>query len=354
MATRRHRCFCVSKGRPQATADPDPDASDASALASELASQGVKGLRRRAKAAGMPACELEAAMDSDDPEECFIRFLQHQQRRVQATTGADVLDALALELRSLGLIELRKRAKAAGMPASELEAAMDSDEPEELFIDFVVQARLQTDNTDAAYASEDSGTVALRQELGGLRLMALQKRATSAGISDAELENAMDSPDPKASLINLVLEQHASTASADHATRQALRSELNGLRLMALQKRAVDAGVDDEDLEDAMDTDEPKAALIALVLALPEVDAADPIHGSHDKPHFGSAPAATNAPVSVPAPAPTIPTKHVMLSYQWDHQAQVTRVYDMLTRLGITCWMDVKSGMGADIYEGMA
>eukprot|EP01043_Picozoa_sp_COSAG02_P004071 COSAG02_NODE_104_length_36421_cov_132.465420_1_plen_36_part_10 len=36
MATRRHRCFCVSKGRPQATADPDPDASDASALASEL------------------------------------------------------------------------------------------------------------------------------------------------------------------------------------------------------------------------------------------------------------------------------------------------------------------------------
>ena len=43
-----------------------------------------------------------------------------------------------------------------------------------------------------------------------------------------------------------------------------------------------------------------------------------------------------------------------MLSYQWDHQAQVTRVYDMLTRLGITCWMDVKSGMGADIYEGMA
>eukprot|EP01046_Picozoa_sp_COSAG06_P105382 COSAG06_NODE_51614_length_311_cov_0.561321_1_plen_31_part_10 len=31
-----------------------------------------------------------------------------------------------------------------------------------------------------------------------------------------------------------------------------------------------------------------------------------------------------------------------MLSYQWDHQAQVMRVYDMLTRLGITCWMDVK------------
>eukprot|EP01046_Picozoa_sp_COSAG06_P104350 COSAG06_NODE_50541_length_318_cov_0.671233_1_plen_105_part_11 len=82
------------------------------------------------------------------------------------------------------------------------------------------------------YEAEDSGTVALRQELGGLRLMALQKRAASACISDAKLETAMDSPDPKASLINLVLEQHTSAASAADATRQALRSELDGLRLM--------------------------------------------------------------------------------------------------------------------------
>eukprot|EP01052_Picozoa_sp_SAG31_P082657 SAG31_NODE_42722_length_270_cov_0.637427_1_plen_89_part_11 len=58
--------------------------------------------------------------------------------------------ALRRELDGLKLKDLRQRAKAAGMPASELEAAMDSDEPEELFIDFVVQARLQTDNTDAA------------------------------------------------------------------------------------------------------------------------------------------------------------------------------------------------------------
>eukprot|EP01052_Picozoa_sp_SAG31_P060003 SAG31_NODE_19227_length_609_cov_0.625490_1_plen_177_part_10 len=173
----------------------------------------------------------------------------------------------------------------------------------------------------------------------------------------------MDSSDPKASLVKLVLEQHASTASADHATRQALRSELDGLRLMALQKRAVDAGVDDKDLENAMDTADPKAALIALILALPNVDAAKLVDGpqlsltseltsleaklgtlcvselrrraktagvaedaleeatdaddakaavisllletlpaGEDKPHFGSARAAANAPVPVPVP----------------------------------------------------
>eukprot|EP01043_Picozoa_sp_COSAG02_P087866 COSAG02_NODE_25072_length_669_cov_1.628070_1_plen_165_part_01 len=165
-------------------------------------------------------------------------------------------------MRGLGLKELCRRAKAAGMSASELDEAMGSDEPEELFIDFVVQARVQTDKTDAANA--------------------------------------------------------------------ALEAELSALRLRELRRRAKTAGVADDALEEATDADDPKAAVISLLLEAASV--------SEDKPHFGSAPAASNAPVSVSvrAPAPTISTKHVMLSYQWDHQAQVTRVYDMLTRLGIT------------------
>ena len=112
------------------------------------------------------------------------------------------------------------------------------------------------------YEAEDSDSVALRQELGGLRLMALQKRAIHAGISDADLETAMDSSDPKASLIKLVLEHHTSAASAADAARQALRSELNGLRLMALRGRAAAAGVADRDLEDAVDSDDRRLCSI--------------------------------------------------------------------------------------------
>ena len=43
-----------------------------------------------------------------------------------------------------------------------------------------------------------------------------------------------------------------------------------------------------------------------------------------------------------------------MLSYQWDHQAQVKRVYDTLTKLGVKVWMDISGGMSSDIYESMA
>ena len=43
-----------------------------------------------------------------------------------------------------------------------------------------------------------------------------------------------------------------------------------------------------------------------------------------------------------------------MFSYQWDHQNQVSRAHDILTRLGIKCWMDIHGGMSSDIYDSMA
>eukprot|EP01043_Picozoa_sp_COSAG02_P104601 COSAG02_NODE_40597_length_403_cov_2.098684_1_plen_63_part_10 len=58
MATRRPRCFCVSKGRLQAAASADASG----ALVLELRGLGLKELHRRAKAAGMSASGLEEAM----------------------------------------------------------------------------------------------------------------------------------------------------------------------------------------------------------------------------------------------------------------------------------------------------
>ena len=46
-----------------------------------------------------------------------------------------------------------------------------------------------------------------------------------------------------------------------------LREELESLRLKALEKRAVAEGVDADAVEDALDEDSPKAALIDLIVA---------------------------------------------------------------------------------------
>eukprot|EP01043_Picozoa_sp_COSAG02_P102432 COSAG02_NODE_38458_length_428_cov_3.334347_1_plen_93_part_01 len=91
----------------------------------ELRGLGVKELCRRAKAAGMPASELEEGMDSDEPKERFIRFLL-QQQEVQATKAESSETAFRRELDALKLKELRQRAKAAGMCADELDTIMDA------------------------------------------------------------------------------------------------------------------------------------------------------------------------------------------------------------------------------------
>jgi hypothetical protein len=33
---------------------------------------------------------------------------------------------------------------------------------------------------------------------------------------------------------------------------------------------------------------------------------------------------------------------------------QVTAVHDLLTKLGLNCWMDIHGGMGSDVYDSMA
>jgi hypothetical protein len=58
---------------------------------------------------------------------------------------------------------------------------------------------------DDAEAADDDAS-ALRLELRELKLMALQRRALSVGVTVESVEDAMESADPKASLIDVILE----------------------------------------------------------------------------------------------------------------------------------------------------
>ena len=54
----------------------------------------------------------------------------------------------------------------------------------------------------------------------------------------------------------------------EDGTAAALRAELASLRMQVLQKRAVAEGVDADAVEDALDEDNPKAALIGLIVVV--------------------------------------------------------------------------------------
>ena len=149
------------------------------------------------------------------------------------------------------------RAVSEGLDSERLEDAMDADNPKASLIELLLE-----------HGSGAVDAEALRQELGAMRTMALHRRAVSEGVDAEKLEDAMDSDNPKAAVIELLVEL-AGAESPDMARARAveeLRTELGGMRTMALHRRAVSEAVDADSLEDAMDSDDPKASLIELIV----------------------------------------------------------------------------------------
>eukprot|EP01043_Picozoa_sp_COSAG02_P059117 COSAG02_NODE_7473_length_2996_cov_5.791508_4_plen_255_part_01 len=117
------------------------------------------------------------------------------------------------------------------------------------------------------------GEAGLRAELVALRTGALQKRALAEGVNADAVEDALDEDNSKAALIDLIVEAAQSRIpamrEADRSGRHEppLHAELAALRTGALQKRALAEGVNADAIEDALDEDNPKAALIELIVA---------------------------------------------------------------------------------------
>lgn len=103
----------------------------------------------------------------------------------------------------------------------------------------------------------------LIRELAELKIGALSRRAMVAGVDADALDLAEASADPQGAIIELVMK---ATVAAEDPAITALRSELSALKLGALTRRAVTEGVPTEELDDTDDTEDPKQALIELLL----------------------------------------------------------------------------------------
>ena len=250
------------------------------------------------------------------------------------------------ELEGLQLSELRRRAKSAGASEKLLDDAGDSDQPRERLIALVMEIRGEPQMAPAQAGEADPANE-LREELRRLRPSQLRKHALAAGVVEARLDSADDEEDPRAATIELIVASAPHpTSHADADPDSALRSELSGLKLSALRRRANEVTHDQDQLDEAADSSDPSAALINIIVsteARQRREAVEP--RTVDMPHMGrraSAQQGVPAPVAAPAQRSS---KHVMLSYQWDHQDAVRRAFDILTRLGLRCWMDI-NGVG--------
>ncbi len=95
--------------------------------------------------------------------------------------------------------------------------------------------------------------------LSAMRLGALSQRAIAVGATPEELAAAQDADDPKPAVIALIM---GKSGAADQ-----LRSDLCGLKLGQLNLRATAAGVGQDQRTAALDADAPKPAMIELIVA---------------------------------------------------------------------------------------
>jgi lambda repressor-like predicted transcriptional regulator len=105
---------------------------------------------------------------------------------------------------------------------------------------------------------------ALRAALSEMKTGALRKRAREAGVSQDALDGSEDAECPRDDLIALIVAAAPAVGGASEKGA-ALRAELSGMKMGALRKKAREAGVAEEDLDDLEDKDDPRAALVELL-----------------------------------------------------------------------------------------
>eukprot|EP01052_Picozoa_sp_SAG31_P023142 SAG31_NODE_1886_length_6989_cov_6.914514_3_plen_521_part_00 len=116
---------------------------------------------------------------------------------------------------------------------------------------------------------------ALREELGSLKPSVLRKQVKELGVAEEQVDAAEDSADPHAALMDLLVsaalpekkDEGGSRPASDETARWELRAQLDTLKYSALRKRARELGVDEAEVDAAGDSDEPRNALINLLVA---------------------------------------------------------------------------------------
>eukprot|EP01046_Picozoa_sp_COSAG06_P063131 COSAG06_NODE_14533_length_1149_cov_1.080000_1_plen_242_part_10 len=192
-------CFCLAKARP-VVAPPGHAHRGDEASAAELDRLPLEDLKAAAAEAGVaPEVSIEVG-DTAEAKKALAQLIV--RRRAEAD-----------HLRTLKLSELRRRAKQAGCDDAQLEAAVDADRPNEALAALIVSAAETP--ASASRHGDDEASALLVDELRGLRLTALSKRALSMGVDSESVEEAMDADDAKSALIALIVAIESRRGPAD-------------------------------------------------------------------------------------------------------------------------------------------
>eukprot|EP01052_Picozoa_sp_SAG31_P018921 SAG31_NODE_1359_length_8639_cov_3.889813_11_plen_253_part_00 len=109
------------------------------------------------------------------------------------------------ELASLLLSQLRLRGRAVGLADEVLDGVLDEEDPKSVLVEMIVAQEETSYKSSTAGDAGIPGTQVLREELGMLSLSQMRKRGRAAGMQSQTLDELLDEEDPKAALVDALL-----------------------------------------------------------------------------------------------------------------------------------------------------
>ena len=208
------------------------------------------------------------------PASTRSRVARDGEARELATPRSAALDAARL-------------ANIAAMSALREELGNEARTKEEALYSLVLElsAKLQrvgVDDDDVTLSESITGAIIEVDEGPGVLLATLPPSEEGAEYTDDEYEEeepeaqpeAEAEPEPEPEVLpeaapepELTSQEASSSVPVGGPTAAVQEAELQACKVPELRKKAAEAGCDDDAIEDARDTDDPKAALIALIMS---------------------------------------------------------------------------------------
>ena len=137
-APRARACFCLSKARDGDGGRRVNAGGGLEQLRAELEALKLGALIRRAKAAGVAAEQIEEACDAEDSKGAIVELVLAREQPAGRPGGGGEAAALRASLADMKTSQLRKRCVAAGIPEAELEEADDADDSHSALVELLV------------------------------------------------------------------------------------------------------------------------------------------------------------------------------------------------------------------------
>lgn len=172
------------------------------------------------------------------------------------------------ELEAMKLSELRRHALQTAVDEDLCEAALDSDDPKAEMVTVVLA------HTDAIHAKEDAAIQAWQDaedRLEAERRVQMEMEAEAEMAAELAAEAAREAAaQERARQEAEEAERRRAEAAAVEASMKARRAEdlerLRAMKLSGLRRHGVESGLDESQLEIALDAEDPKAAIVEILI----------------------------------------------------------------------------------------